>query len=348
MLIPRYNPNQKERIIKAIADQESPTHFIVIDLESRAKCKNAAVFNIAGILASFDAGLHTDFDKLGVPDHFDYRLDMVKQFSLGRVEDKDTVEFWNAPERAEALAHITKMPLIDFVEGMKLVHAWITEIKSKVKCRVFYRGMDFDGPILESLFKDAGIENVWKRGDAARDIRSYLDAKLDGFTGYVPGEDRESTEYVAHTALADCLLDVRRIQFAYTYSRDGAVAEQVFKEEIMGDHRGFDVINCHKLSVDCLTLHDIERWIVESNLCAVLDYLNIGIKWRILDVNSHHLSTPDDFPEHHSTAGNDVLCSIRLNKDDKINHFTIGYGAGSVIENFGIAFYLRTNLKRPD
>lgn len=211
-----------ESVRKAVKEQIENKHYetaIIIDLETLGKTNDAVVFNLAALFFSLNPDKQELLEKEEPNNSLNLRFDVLEQISLGNKLDFSTVEFWNNSKNKLALETITKLPLNDFKESMEELNKWVRNLKVKYGCRVYHRGMDFDGPILENLYKAAGIKKEWVRGDAARDIRSYIDALLKTNTGYVPGISKDLTE-LTHTALGDCYNDARAMQIAYKLNKD--------------------------------------------------------------------------------------------------------------------------------
>ena len=210
-----YTQEEIQSILEAIAkkkEEQTTQYGIVVDCETFGKNPNSVVFNLAGHVFSFDPSLMNEIPLDGLPIYKNYRFDVGEQTDLNRKIENETWEWWCTPERREAFEAIGKLPCTPFVEGMVEFNDWITRLKKNLNCRVYYRGMDFDGPIVKSLLESASIPQRFVRGDASRDIRSYIDAKLDGRTGFVPG-NKPSTEL--HTALGDCINDIRQLQLTW-------------------------------------------------------------------------------------------------------------------------------------
>lgn len=212
-----YTREQLLEMYNKLRDSDKHLEYgIVVDVETLGKGPKTVVKNIAGHIFTFDP---KDMGKvLNSPDRVPFmnlRLRMIAQVELGRTVDQETIQWWEAPERREANLAIEALPMVDFKEGMKEFNDWLVEAKQSLKARVWYRGQDFDYPIYNSLLEDAGIKYKWIRGDAPRDVRSYIDAKLNSITGYAPKVD---DDVILHTALGDCINDIRQMQFAYVYS----------------------------------------------------------------------------------------------------------------------------------
>lgn len=216
-----YTAGEVDRIREAIAkmqdEREVPQYGIVIDVETMGKTADCVVINLAAHAFSFDPREMENIPLKGLDICKNFRFGLQEQTQRGRVIDDDTFEWWCSDNRRAAWNELEKLPKSEFIKSIHEFYDWLTRLKQVLKARVYFRGMDFDGPILKSLFQNVGIENKFVRGDASRDIRSYIDAKIDGVTGFLPG-NKPSTEL--HTALGDCINDIRQMQLAWCLSNN--------------------------------------------------------------------------------------------------------------------------------
>ena len=215
-----YNQSEINEILEAIAKKKEEMgvqYGVAVDCETYGKNPNCVVFNLAAHVFTFDPRLMDQIPLDGLPISKNYRFSVSEQTELGRKIEDDTWEWWCSPDRREAYEEIAKIKRVNFVEGMIDFNDWLKEIKDKLKCRVYYRGQDFDYPIVKSLLETAGMKQEFVRGDAPRDTRSYIDAKVDGNTGFIPG-NKPNTEL--HTALGDVVNDIRQLQLAWCLSNN--------------------------------------------------------------------------------------------------------------------------------
>lgn len=216
-----YTAGEVDKIREAIAkmkdDRKAPQYGLVIDVETLGKTADCVVINLAGHAFSFDPREMDNIPLHNLPISKNYRFGIQEQTNRGRVIDDETFEWWCSNDRRAAWAEIEKIDKTNFVESVHDFYNWVKVMKNDLKCRIYYRGMDFDGPIIKSLFQNVGIENKFVRGDASRDIRSYIDAKIDGVSGFMPGN---SPSIELHTALGDCINDIRQMQLAWCLSNN--------------------------------------------------------------------------------------------------------------------------------
>lgn len=196
-----------------------PTTAIVIDVETLGKANTSIVFNLAALFFSLDPNAQPGVEELFPNNAIQFRFDPLEQIALGRTTDLSTLEFWRSEKQKAAMAEIQTLSITPLREGMEELRQWVEGFKELYNCRVYYRGTDFDRPILDSLYESAGVKVEWKRGDAPRDIRTYIDAKLDLHYGYIYGIPKSERE-ISHTALGDCYNDARQMQIAYLMSNE--------------------------------------------------------------------------------------------------------------------------------
>lgn len=218
--IPSISENTLELVRNALKEQNNQYETaIIIDLETLGKTNDSVVFNLAALFFSLNPDKQELLEQEEPYNSLNLRFDVLEQVGLGNKMDSSTIEFWGNSKNKLALETINKLPLSDFKQSMEELNKWVRNLKVKYGCRVYHRGMDFDGPILDNLYKIAGIKKEWVRGDGARDIRSYIDALLGTTTGYVPGISKEITR-ITHTALGDCYNDAMAMQIAYKLNKE--------------------------------------------------------------------------------------------------------------------------------
>lgn len=215
-----YNATEVAEIIEAIKKQKEligTQYGIAVDCETFGKKENCVVFNLAAHVFTFDPREMDSIPLHGLPISKNYRFGLGDQTDRGRKIEDETWEWWCDPDRREAFEAIGKLEKVDFIKGMYDFDEWLTTLKKSLNCRVYYRGQDFDYPIVKSLLETCGIPQRFIRGDAPRDTRSYIDAKIDGRTGFLPG-NKPNTEL--HTALGDVINDIRQMQLAWCLSNN--------------------------------------------------------------------------------------------------------------------------------
>ena len=146
------------------------------------------------------------------------KLSMKDQVdNYGWVVYKDTIEFWKN-QSAAARKHI--IPSSSDVTVEKFTDEFISYIVGNGKIDYWWsRSNSFDPILLWRIFEAADRNNMineylkhWK----VRDIRTYIDAKLDfpKVNGFVPISDIQFWEkvFVEHDSSWDVLADVLRFQ----------------------------------------------------------------------------------------------------------------------------------------
>ncbi len=136
------------------------------------------------------------------------RIDSFDQLMSGRTVAVQTQQWWKkqGEEAHEALA------------GKRTgIGAALLELKQWIAmhpdARIFFRGTDFDGSILEDAYRSVGIECPWKY-NGKRDIRTYIDAMVRGGKGYIK-DHQPCFPMVKHNALHDAMGDAEQMATAY-------------------------------------------------------------------------------------------------------------------------------------
>lgn len=135
--------------------------------------------------------------------------DTFDQLMKGRTVSEETQRFWRkqGEEAQEALVG-DREPLC---QSLGLLSNWI---KQHPNARIFFRGTDFDGSILEHAYRMYGIECPWHWG-GKRDVRTYIDAMTKGTKGYLPKTHQPCFSMVKHNSLHDAMNDAEQMAIAY-------------------------------------------------------------------------------------------------------------------------------------
>jgi hypothetical protein len=135
--------------------------------------------------------------------------DTFDQLMKGRTVSANTQNWWRkqGEEAQEALIG-DREPLRKCLE---LLSYWI---KDHPDARIFFRGTDFDGSILENAYRMYAIECPWHWG-GKRDVRTYIDAMTKGTKGYLPKTHQPCFAMVKHNSLHDAMNDVEQMAIAY-------------------------------------------------------------------------------------------------------------------------------------
>lgn len=166
---------------------------IMIDIETiGSDVRTAPVISIAAIRFGVDEGVDD-------PKNAFYRnIDLADALKYGKV-DASTLKWWLKSDTRDVFLDIiydkkainTQSTLNDFSD-------WVRMTKGVIP---WSRGIDFDFPILDRLFKETGVVTPFSQFWKKRDVRTLVDTtKFAGVTIEVPREDGE-----AHNALSDVI-----------------------------------------------------------------------------------------------------------------------------------------------
>ncbi|WP_413734378.1 3'-5' exonuclease [Sodalis sp. RH21] len=157
--------------------------------------------NILQVARDPELAVYSPHAFYGLVDTFD-QLMMCRSVSL------QTQQWWRnqAEDAHEALAG-ERQSL-----GSQLLNlsGWISQHR---EARIFFRGTDFDGSILEHAYRMYGIECPWKY-NGKRDVRTYIDAMTHGLRGYLK-DHQPCFAVTKHHALHDAMNDAEQMSIAY-------------------------------------------------------------------------------------------------------------------------------------
>ncbi|ANH51529.2 putative exodeoxyribonuclease VIII [Erwinia phage vB_EamM_Simmy50] len=198
---------------------------VVVDTESTALDELAGILSLSAIRTNV-ADMSCIKHLIGVhqagkthDDIFHAVLNLNEQYVMGRTFLQSTQDWWMKKTTPAAKASVTgptqsaKDALTAFVVFIeKAIEATINERGEKAKVQLYYRG-DFDAKAIASLAKAVGVELPYIFNQN-KEIRTYIDAKLDTDIGYIPwlgypeGLGR-------HSSLDDVLIDGFEMAVAY-------------------------------------------------------------------------------------------------------------------------------------
>ncbi|MBP1037388.1 3'-5' exoribonuclease [Serratia fonticola] len=136
-------------------------------------------------------------------------VDTFDQLMQGRSVRAETQEWWRKQgESAHEALDGEREPLR---QSLDMLAIWI---QKHPEARVFFRGTDFDGSILEHAYRTNGIECPWHWG-GKRDVRTYIDAMVKGTKGYLPTTHQPCFAMVKHNSLHDAMNDAEQMAIAY-------------------------------------------------------------------------------------------------------------------------------------
>lgn len=166
--------------------------------------------NILQVARDPEPAVYSPHAFYGLVDTFD-QLMMCRSVSL------QTQQWWRSQgeDAHEALAG-ERQSL-----GSQLLNLsnWISKHR---EARIFFRGTDFDGSILEHAYRMCGMECPW-RYNGKRDVRTYIDAMTRGIKGYLKGH-QPCFAMVKHSALHDAMNDAEQMAIAYERNSQAVTA----------------------------------------------------------------------------------------------------------------------------
>ncbi|WP_413722659.1 3'-5' exonuclease [Sodalis sp. RH24] len=191
---------------------------IVIDTEDLDLTPSAVILSIGGF--AFDVTDIRDtqsaiFQIVQDPELAEYSarafyglVDVFDQLMMCRTVSLGTQEWWRkqGEDAHEALLgerHSLGSQLLN-------LSSWIAQHR---EARIFFRGTDFDGSILEHAYRMCGMECPW-RYNGKRDVRTYIDAMTRGMRGYLK-DHQPCFSMIKHNALHDAMNDAEQMAIAY-------------------------------------------------------------------------------------------------------------------------------------
>lgn len=193
-------------------------HVLLGDLETGSKEKNAAVFSVAFLLFDIDDIGSVEraaeaFVKGEPADDYRYlKLHVGDQWIDGRRLDLDTQEWWQQ-DRLKKPREAQKGGTGDFKSALQEVAKLVDELTKRhqtiygkdSKIVVYFRDRQFDDNILQHAAEQYGVKLPYIFNQR-RDVRTYIDTKLDTTIGYIP-DFKPFPELPRHHAMTDVLRD---------------------------------------------------------------------------------------------------------------------------------------------
>ena len=169
------------------------TTHIMTDIESLGTKPGAIVTSVA--LVRFADEAHTTIN-LSVPE----------QRALGLVSDPDTEAWWMRQDPvARTAAFANPVPL---VAGLEHIAAWIRWAAPSQDALIWCHGAGFDGPLLEAVYKAAGLPCPWHWA-SVRCTRTLYDlAGIDRRLYDVPPPHIALNDAIAQTRAANAAMAV--------------------------------------------------------------------------------------------------------------------------------------------
>lgn len=193
-------------------------HVLLTDLETGSTEKDAAVFAIAALLFRLDAPESVEQAKNAFVNNeaFDdllyERLHVGDQWMDGRRLDAETQAWW-LQERLKEPREALKGGAGSFREALKAYVKLVDELVKRHKAEhgddskivLYFRDRQFDDNILQHAAKQYGVRLPYIFNQR-RDVRTYIDTKLDTTIGYIP-DFKPFPELARHHAMVDVLRD---------------------------------------------------------------------------------------------------------------------------------------------
>ncbi len=193
-------------------------NILTIDTETLDLKPSAVILSIGGFAFDVTNSDETRTNLLQVardPDLAEYSkfafyglVDTFDQLMMCRSVSRDTQQWWYK-QGASARSALDGERFSLSTQLLNL-NSWIGQHR---EARIFFRGTDFDGSILEHAYCMYGIECPWKY-NGKRDVRTYIDAMTHGLRGYLKNH-QPCFAVTKHHALHDAMNDAEQMAIAY-------------------------------------------------------------------------------------------------------------------------------------
>jgi hypothetical protein len=157
--------------------------------------------NIIQVTRDPELAEYSRFAFYGLVDTFD-------QLMMSRSVSRETQQWWRGQgDEARLALEGNREPLETQLLNLS---SWIAQHR---EARIFFRGTDFDGSILEHAYRMCGMECPWKY-NGKRDVRTYIDAMNHGILGHLK-DHQPCFTVIKHNALHDAMNDAEQMAVAY-------------------------------------------------------------------------------------------------------------------------------------
>ena len=134
-----------------MATTYKPKRHIVVDIESLSTDRNAAIIDLGATVVDFNGGQVSQFQTY---------IRSAEQQDCGKFDiDPGTVD-WHT-KQDPGFIDLCESAGVSFQEAATNFAAWIAAQSDYVELHFWSQGKDFDFPILENLFKAAGVQVPW-------------------------------------------------------------------------------------------------------------------------------------------------------------------------------------------
>jgi hypothetical protein len=162
---------------------------------------NETKANILQVAHDQELAEYSKFAFYGLVNTFD-------QLMMSRSVSRETQQWWRGQgEEARLALEGNREPLETQLLNLS---SWIAQHR---EARIFFRGTDFDGSILEHAYRMCGMECPWKY-NGKRDVRTYIDAMNHGILGHLK-DHQPCFTVIKHNALHDAMNDAEQMAVAY-------------------------------------------------------------------------------------------------------------------------------------
>lgn len=208
---------------------KKPILNVMIDIETLSTDREHGLILSVGMRTfSFEENRGYDIPE----DSQCWNIDVLSSILAGRVADDSTIKWWQArtDEQKEELVKPGTTRML-FKEAMQDIYDILAGLANSFELMVWSKGTDFDFPMLESSWKDAGVvksnDDIPYKFWNKRDVRTFV-----GFAKLAcPDVDFSRPTSVAHSALKDCDDQIGELQFAFDVIKKNKAHERVASEE---------------------------------------------------------------------------------------------------------------------
>jgi hypothetical protein len=191
-----------------IALETTAFNSVVVDLETLDISPSAVILTIGAVM--FDINTIDVLDRPREDNRREMHLHLenrAQMLNLGRTVTPSTIQWWTKQDE-----EAKKAIFCDASKYLTLKNALLQLTEFIGDKKVYFRGTDFDGAILEHAYQQCELKAPWKY-NAKRDIRTFIDAKTGSDCGYIDGLDKPDW-ITKHRADHDALWDAYQLQLA--------------------------------------------------------------------------------------------------------------------------------------
>ncbi|TCL06853.1 3'-5' exonuclease [Sodalis ligni] len=135
-------------------------------------------------------------------------VDTFDQLMRCRSVSRETQQWWYKKGAGARAALVGERETLE--TQLLNLSSWVAQHRD---ARIFFRGTDFDGIILEHAYRMCGMECPWNY-NGKRDVRTYIDAMSHSARGYLK-DHQPCFAMVKHNSLHDAMNDAEQMAVAY-------------------------------------------------------------------------------------------------------------------------------------